>query len=63
MDEKTIQEQITALKKQRAELAEEQRQAQAKQKKLDRALTAANGVLSAIRGGGLSLGDISNLFG
>lgn len=62
MTEKEIQEQIATLKKQRAELAEEQRQAQSKQKKLDRALTAANGVLSAIRGGNLSLGDISKLF-
>lgn len=63
MTEKEIQEQIAALKKQRAELAEEQKQAQAKQKKLDRALAAANGILSAMRGGGLSLGDISKLFG
>jgi DNA repair exonuclease SbcCD ATPase subunit len=63
MTEKEIQEQIAALKKQMAELAEDQRKAQSKQKKLDRALTAANGVLSAVRGGGLSLGDISKLFG
>lgn len=63
MTEKEIQEQIAALKKQRAELAEQQRQAQSKQKKIDHALTAANGILSMIRGGRLSLGDISKLFG
>lgn len=62
MDEKNIQEQIIALKKQRAELAEEQRQALLKQKKLDKALSAANGVLSLMRGGNLSLLDISKLF-
>lgn len=62
MTEKEIQEQIAALKKQRAELAEEQRKAQSKQKKIDRALAAANGVLSAMRSGNLSLGDISKLF-